>query len=61
MGEVRRRDLIAELEALGWFLLREGGNHSIYAHADREHHIAVPRHREINEHTARGILRDARR
>jgi mRNA interferase HicA len=37
-------------------LLREGGSHSIFRCGDQN--IVIPRYREINEHTARGIMRD---
>lgn len=36
--------------------VREGGNHSIFRCGFRR--FVVPRHREINEHTARCIMRD---
>ncbi|HYJ33853.1 MAG TPA: hypothetical protein VE326_11590 [Candidatus Binatia bacterium] len=36
--------------------VREGGDHSIFRCGSTS--ISVPRHREINEFTARGILRD---
>ncbi len=36
-------------------LVREGGEHSLYAVGN--YRFAVPRHRQINEHTARSILK----
>jgi predicted RNA binding protein YcfA (HicA-like mRNA interferase family) len=56
---VKRRDLEAALSALGWRHLRAGGKHDIWAKDERT--LAVPRHNEINEHTARGILKAAAR
>lgn len=35
--------------------VRQGGNHSIYRYGSKK--FTVPRHKEINELTARGILR----
>ncbi|MEU3114306.1 type II toxin-antitoxin system HicA family toxin [Micromonospora chersina] len=37
-------------------LEREGSKHSIYRYGTQA--VTIPRHREINEQTARGILRD---
>lgn len=45
----RRNDLKLEL-------VREGGKHSIYRCGSQQ--ITVPRHREINEVTAMGIMAD---
>ena len=45
----RRNDLKLEL-------VREGGKHSIYRCGSQQ--ITVPRHREINELTATGIMAD---
>ncbi|GAB3810808.1 type II toxin-antitoxin system HicA family toxin [Micromonospora zhanjiangensis] len=36
-------------------LVREGGGHSVYRYGTQN--VVIPRHREINELTARGILR----
>ncbi|GAB3069015.1 MULTISPECIES: type II toxin-antitoxin system HicA family toxin [Micromonospora] len=35
--------------------LREGGSHTIYRYGSQN--VVIPRHKEINELTARGILR----
>jgi mRNA interferase HicA len=56
---VKRRDLIATIAALGCEYLRRGGRHDIYRSATGRT-FAVPRHKEINELTARAILRDAK-
>jgi predicted RNA binding protein YcfA (HicA-like mRNA interferase family) len=55
---MRRRDLERQLRDLGWNLDRHGARHDIWAKGDRE--LVVPRHVEINEYTARAILREAR-
>jgi len=56
---MKRRDLVQQLNALGWFAVRQG-KHEIFGRADRETTIPVPRHAEIPEFTARAILRKAR-
>jgi mRNA interferase HicA len=55
---VKRRDLVRHLEAHGCELLREGGSHSVYVNRGSRKVSTVPRHREIDEHLARRILRD---
>jgi mRNA interferase HicA len=57
---MKHQDLIRTIEALGWRLLRRGGRHDVYARLGAQHLIAVARHTEINEFTARAILRQAR-
>jgi predicted RNA binding protein YcfA (HicA-like mRNA interferase family) len=55
---MKRRELVQKLNALGWFAVRQG-KHEIFSKAEVERTIPVPRHSEINEHTARAILREA--
>jgi mRNA interferase HicA len=52
---MKRRDLERQLRTLGWHLMRHGGRHDVWGKGERE--IVVPRHGEINEHTARAIWR----
>jgi hypothetical protein len=60
-GRVKRRELLravaraAREAGLEWELLRQGADHEIWSLDG--HRVTVPRHREINELTARGILR----
>ncbi len=54
---MKRRELERRLMKLGWQLLRHGRRHDLWAKGERE--VAVPRHSEINEHTARSILAEA--
>lgn len=54
---MKRRDLEKRLRDLGWNLARHGGKHDVWARRDRE--LVVPRRVEINEYTARAILREA--
>ncbi len=56
---MKRRDLIKILETNGFVKIREGNEHTIYK-AENKRAVQVPRHREINENTAKAILRNAR-
>ena len=55
---MKRRDLIKKLESNGYRLDRDDGNHSI-CEKDGCRPVQIPRHREINENTARAILKAA--
>lgn len=52
---MKRKDLIKRLEKAGFTLLRNGSNHDIYARGSEQE--TVPRHKEINEITAKGIIK----
>ena len=54
--KMKRRDLIKKLEQAGFSFKRYGNEHDIYARGENEIET-IPRHREINEKTAKGILR----
>lgn len=55
---MKKRDLETALKKLGWWLSPGGGKHDKWTNG--VHSIAVPRHIEVNEYTARGILKQAR-
>lgn len=55
---MKRRDLIRQLEAAGYKKERDNGGHTIYT-KEGCRPIPVPRHRELNENTAKSILRAA--
>jgi mRNA interferase HicA len=55
---MKRRDLIRRIETNGYQLIRDDGDHSIYK-APGKRAVQVPRHNEINENTARQILKNA--
>lgn len=55
---MKRRDLIKKLQAAGYKADRDDGNHTIYE-KEGSRPVQVPRHREINENTAKSILRMA--
>lgn len=50
--EIERR-----IKKYGWWFERHGGNHDIWTNG--EFRIPIPRHREVNERTAQGIIRKA--
>lgn len=54
---MKRRDLIRRAERSGCEFLRESGNHTVYSDAGKTRLVFIPRHREINEKTAREILK----
>lgn len=57
---MKRRTLLAALShvarsaGLSFQLVRHGGKHDVYVCGDLI--VVIPRHRDINERTARGIL-----
>ena len=54
---MKKRALEKKLVGFGWWFLREGGNHEMWTNGD--HKVAIPRHSEIVENTARAILKKA--
>jgi mRNA interferase HicA len=54
---VKRSDLIKEIESFGCVLIRHGAKHDWYTNPQTGISQPVPRHREINEHLARKIIK----
>jgi mRNA interferase HicA len=54
---MKRKEVEKRLRCAGWVLVRHGGRHDIWS--DGESEIALPRHNEINEYTAKSILKEA--
>lgn len=54
---MKRRDLIRRLEEHGCVLVRHGRRHDWYRNPQTGVPQPVPRHRDIDEHLARHILR----
>ena len=54
---IKRRDLVRYLEQHGFYLLREGANHSIYT--NRAKVIPVKRHKQLDRITANEICKQA--
>ncbi|MCI0381822.1 MAG: type II toxin-antitoxin system HicA family toxin [Chlamydiae bacterium] len=55
---MKKRDLEKELNRLGWWLKRQGGNHEIWTNGEDTE--PVPRHREIAENLAKKIIGKAK-
>jgi len=56
---MKRRELERKLKDLGWWIDREGGNHTIWTNGLEKQ--PVPRHSEVNEYTAKAILKAAKK
>lgn len=54
---MKRTELLKRLAEMGCVLIRHGGKHDWYENPNTKMCQPVPRHKEINEHTAKGILR----
>ena len=55
---MKRAELVRHLERHGCVLKREGGEHSLFWNPVTGKRSAVPRHREVNDLTARRICHD---
>lgn len=56
---MKRRDLIRKLEQAGW-IITAGARHDMAKHPEHPGmKIPIPRHTELNDITAKGILKDA--
>jgi predicted RNA binding protein YcfA (HicA-like mRNA interferase family) len=55
---VKRRDLVKYLELNGFYLLREGGKHSVYTNGTKT--IPIKRHRSFDRITANELCKQAR-
>lgn len=56
---MKRRDIDRALKQAGW-VITHGGSHDLATNPEKpEMKISLPRHKEINEFTAKGILEDA--
>jgi mRNA interferase HicA len=52
---MKKRDLENKFKKAGWQFLRNGGDHDIWTNGtDVE---AIPRHREVNERLAKGLIK----
>lgn len=56
---MKRRDIDKLLKKAGW-IIEAGGNHDLATHPEKRGiKISLPRHKVVNEFTAKGILKDA--
>jgi mRNA interferase HicA len=54
---MKRTELIREIEQIGCMLIRHGARHDWYQNPKTGICQPIPRHREINEHLAKHILK----
>jgi len=54
---VKRRDLIRYFEENGFYLLREGSNHSIFTNGEKT--IPIKRHKNLDRITANELCKQA--
>jgi predicted RNA binding protein YcfA (HicA-like mRNA interferase family) len=54
---MKRTDLEKHLRSHGCELYREGGKHAIWWNPANRKTSTVPRHKEVNDYTAKGICR----
>jgi len=52
---MKRQELLKKFIKNGWWIEREGGSHTIMT--DGKSKEAIPRHKEINEITAKSIIK----
>ena len=52
---MKRSKVVKHMENNGWWLHRHGAEHDIYTNGEKK--ISVPRHPDINEETAKEIIR----
>lgn len=52
---MKKKELEKFLRRYGWWLLRQGGSHEQWT--DGTNVVSVPRHRELKENMARGIMK----
>ena len=43
------------LRKSGWWLLRQGGSHEVWTNGEEK--VSIPRHKEVDELTARGVMK----
>ena len=55
---MKRRALLRRIDEEGCVLVRHGSGHDLYRNLITGKMDAVPRHAEINEYTARDIIRN---
>lgn len=56
---MKHRDLIIILEKAGW-IINQGAKHDMARHPDRPgEKIPIPRHTNVNERTAKTIIKEA--
>lgn len=54
---MKRKELIKKITEAGCVFIRHGGNHDLYVNLKSGKKQPIPRHREIDEHLARHIIK----
>ena len=54
---MKRQDLVRHLRQYDCELLREGRSHSVWLNSANHRQSTIPRHREVDDYTARAICR----
>jgi predicted RNA binding protein YcfA (HicA-like mRNA interferase family) len=54
---MKQFELLQRLSKIGAVFVRHGGNHDVYMQPKTNKEAAVPRHDDINEYTAKSILK----
>lgn len=52
---MKKKELERWLRKRGWWPLRQGGSHEVWTNG--KENVLVPRHKEIDELTARGVIK----
>lgn len=52
---MKQRELLNRFLKNGWWVLREGGNHTVVT--DGTEVEAIPRHKEISENLAKAVIK----
>jgi len=52
---MKRHELLKRFKNNGWWIEREGGNHTVIT--DGNNKDTIPRHKEINEITAKSMIK----
>lgn len=59
---MKRREIERRLREMGYIMLtgaKRGGSHDKWVNKSGSYSVTVPRHSEVNEITARGIIKNA--
>jgi mRNA interferase HicA len=56
---VKKKALTKRLSDMGWRFARQGGSHEVWT--DGVNSVYIPRHTEVKEYTALGILKEAKK
>jgi len=52
---MKQRDLLKLFLKNGWWVLREGGNHTVVTNGEEVE--AIPRHKEVSENLAKALIK----